>query len=371
MSIVRRPVDSPPRALAAIAALLAAATLAPAPAAAADPVQADYSRTPLLFIHGYFVVSRAGDATWTNFKKRAIEQGWPEEYIRTPSFQDVRGCNEDHVNEIDAWVEELRAKTGSDKVDIVCHSFGCLNTLSWLKERCGVNRVRQMVSLAGAVHGTWIACADDLVGLSCAGHQMCIGMGEGAWQENPLLVEKNACDETPGDVGYTVVWSTYDEIIRPPSGSQMAGARNIEVETDWVEHGGIFLCDECWQHVYDALMGPGGLNEDGPNWDCLAPECWPPWVADPLPEVVEAAEPLPEPSPEPVPEPVVEAAVETAPEVAEVADAAEPAPEPVPDRGTADVPPAPDAVDVATDPGTADADVPLPPRKSGGCSAFL
>jgi pimeloyl-ACP methyl ester carboxylesterase len=321
----------------------------------------------VLLIHGYFVIANAGDATWTTFRKNLIQDGWPEEYLFTPSFQDVRGCNEDHVNEIEAWVEDIRAKTGWDKIDIVCHSFGCLNTLTWLKERCGVNRVRQFVAMAGAVHGTWVACADDVVGLSCAGHQMCIKTGQDGWKSNDLLVQVNACDETPGNVGYTTVWSTYDEIIRPPEGCQMAGARNIEVATKFVEHGGIFLCDECYGHVKSALTD-GGLNEDGPGWGCF-PQCIPPEVADPPPEVAEEAD-----------VPAVDAAGEV-PDVPAI-DAAEVAPEDLPatdvatdDGGTPDR--SPDAATgdegvtadgPAGDAPDAAADVPAPARKSGGCS---
>jgi hypothetical protein len=328
--------------------------LAPAPAAADDhpPRTSDYSHTPVLMIHGYFVIADAGNATWSNFRKRLVYDGWPDEYIKTPSFDNVRGCNATHVDEIDRWVEELRTSSGFDKIDIVCHSFGCLNTLSWLKERCGVNRVRQYVGLAGAVHGTWIACADDILGISCAGREMCIGTGPDGWKDNALIVEKNACDETPGDVQYTSVWSDYDEIIRPPSGSVMAGARNIEVETPWVEHGGIFLNDESYGHLETALT-EGGLNEDGPSWGCT-PSCEP-VLPEPEPE------PTPEVAPEPAPEPVPELVAEPAMDV--------PAIDPglVPDRGADEV--------LATDIPTADVpatipeDLPTPSPKSSGCTA--
>lgn len=263
-----------------IATFVAAGVALVSPPAMA--ITSDYSRTPILMVHGYFVVDNAGTATWTSMKKKLIEDGWPEEYISTPSFNDVRGCNADHVQEIDTWVNDLLSKTYFDRVDIVCHSFGCLNVLAWMKQRCGMNRVRQYVGLAGAVHGTIIACADDFLNISCAGREMCIDTGDGGWKKNDLIVGINACDETPGNVQYTSVWSEYDEIIWPQSGSVMTGARNIEVSTV-VEHGGIFLCDECYEHVRTALTD-GGLNEDGPSWAC-APDCIPPEVSDPVPEV--------------------------------------------------------------------------------------
>jgi len=217
-------------------------------------------------VHGYFVINDAGSATWAGMKKRLVEDGWPEEYIATPSFDDVRGCDPEHALEIQAWVEDLVAKTGFDKVDIVAHSEGCLNTMHYLKNLCGVGRVRRFVALAGAFHGTVVACVDPF---SCGAAEMCIGSGPDGWKENEGLVAINACDETPGDVLYTSVWSTFDEIITPASGSILAGANNIEVETDWVEHAGIFLCDECYDHVRSALLDGTGGNEDGPGWACI------------------------------------------------------------------------------------------------------
>lgn len=253
------------------------------PAGAVRAGQWDYDRTPILFIHGYFVVSQAGDATWANFFKRASQDGWPEEYLRTPSFRDVRGCNDEHVEEIEGWVRELTSATGFDRVDVVCHSMGCLNLLSWMKsDHCGARRVRRVVTLAGAMHGTTAACLDPF---SCGAKHMCIGSRDEAWRNNEFLAALNACDETPGDVRYTCLWSEYDEIIVPPSGSQLQGARNIELDTPWVEHGGIFLCDECWDRTREALLEGTGLNDDGPGWECLPEACRPP------PEVPEEGSP--------------------------------------------------------------------------------
>lgn len=251
-----------------------------AAAGAGLPVSADYSRTPVLMVHGWFIIDDAGTATWANFRKRLVEDGWPDEYIATPSFRDVTGCDPEHAGEIAAWVDDLLARTGADHVDIVAHSAGALNTLYYLRFLCGVHKVRNFVSLAGAFHGTVVACVD--ITQTCGAVEMCIGSKPGAWTENPALAAVLAGDETPGDVLYTSIWSEYDEVIVPPSGSILAGARNIEVETDWVEHGGIFLCDECYALVRQALLEGTGLNEDGPGYEHF-PACAP-TVLEPMPE---------------------------------------------------------------------------------------
>ncbi len=323
---------------------------------------ADYSRPPVLMIHGYFIMNQAGTFTWSNFKKKMITDGWPEEYILTPSFDNVTGCNQDHVQEIDAWVEAIRKKEKVDRVDIVCHSFGCLNTLAWLKQRCGVHRVRQFVGLAGAVHGTKVGCLDPF---TCAAKQMCIPLtGEESWKRNDLLVSIHGCDETPGDVMYTSIWSEYDEIIKPPEGSVLAGARNIEVETKNVEHATIFMCDECYEHMKDALLGAGGLNADGPGWACLPEECRP---SEPEPE----SEPVPEGSSltEPIPETIVEPMPDAAlgdPDADLVCDGAADWERTAPDSAAADEGPL--DLGTAKDPG-ADPGLNASPPRAGGCAA--
>ena len=232
---------------------------------------ADYSRTPVLMIHGWFVLDLAGEATWADFRKRLIADGWPAEYLYAPSFQDVQGCDPEHAQQIAAWVKELKAKTQRSKVDILAHSEGGLNTLHYLRDLCGVRDVRHFVAVAPAFHGTVVACLG--APFSCGAEEMCIGSQPGDWKENPALLSATECDETPGDVLYTSIWSPFDEIIVPPTGSILAGADNRQVQTKWVEHGGIFLADEPYGYVKEALLH-GGKNTDGPGWNCI-PHCAP------------------------------------------------------------------------------------------------
>lgn len=244
-------------------AITTIAMCAPVVTRAAEP---DYTRTPVLMIHGYFPVDAADWVTWGRFRNKLIEDGWPEEYVYAPQFRDTTGCDPDHAREISAWVDELRTATGFDRINIVAHSEGGLNTMYYLRYFCGVHKVKNFVGLAVAVHGTWVACVDFV---SCGADEMCIDMGDDGWRSNPGLVAVNECDETPGDILYTSIWSDYDEIIRPPSGSKMAGARNIELETPFVEHGAIFLVNESFNYMKDAFLNETGLNTDGPGWDCI------------------------------------------------------------------------------------------------------
>lgn len=234
----------------------------------AQATTADFERTPILMVHGWFVIDNAGLATWASMKKKLVQDGWPEEYIATPTFRDVRGCDPEHAEEIAQWVEDLRTRTGFDRVDIVAHSEGALNTLWYLKRLCGIHKVRKFVAVAGAFHGTVVACLDPF---SCGSKEMCIPSGPEGWKKNETLAELNACDETPGDVLYTSIWSPWDEIIVPPEGGALAGSEVIVVQTPFTGHGGVLFSDEVYGYVREALLN-GGANDDGPSWDCI-PEC--------------------------------------------------------------------------------------------------
>lgn len=227
------------------------------PAGIAGPNPTD---VPVLMVHGYFL---PGGATWLVLKNRIIKAGWPKDYVMNPTFKNVVGCNPEHGKEIAKWVDELKAKTGAAKVDLVTHSMGALDIRYYIKYMCGYKNVNKVVTIAGANHGTTVACADMI---SCGAAEMCRKPDD--WQSNDFLKDLNACDETPGDILYTSIWSPYDEIIRPPESSILNGAENIEIQTKFIGHGSILAIPETGDLVVYALKH-GGRNYDGPGWKCL------------------------------------------------------------------------------------------------------
>lgn len=280
------------------------------PAPPADIAELD----PVLLVHGYFL----GEATWWSLKGRLVDAGWPEDFVHILEFDDVVGCNPGHAMEIEAKVEEVLAATGRDKLDLVSHSMGANDTRYWIKNMCGYQRVVDWVSLGGASHGTIVGCVDFL---SCGAEDMCIPLGGDGWQENDFLVALNDCDETPGDILYTSIWTEFDEIITPSAGSKLDGARNIEVDA-LVGHGLILTSKEAADYVMEALLG-AGKNDNVPIGEG---PCVQLCGADipPDPSEVEG-EPDPELEPEPAPEPEPE----LAPEPEESAEVVEASPEPL------------------------------------------
>lgn len=220
---------------------------------------ADYTKDPVLLVHGYFV----GDtATWFSIKSRLIDDGWPEEYLYEAGFENVVGCNPEHGLELAAKVQQMLAETGKDKVDILAHSMGAIDTRYYIKFLCGYKYVRDVVMLGGANKGTIIACAEPI---SCGADSMCVGNDEGDWVDNTFLLSLNSCDMTPGDgIKYTSVWSSWDEIIIPQENSIIDGALNHKLDAWGVGHGGLLLNGEAYEWAKVGLDG-GGTNDNVPT----------------------------------------------------------------------------------------------------------
>jgi triacylglycerol lipase len=229
--------------------------LTPPSTATAEP---DYSKDPVVFVHGYFL-SEFGSWSW--LKSRLVEEGWPEDYLYSFKFDNVFGCNPKHGQELETVVNKALAETGATKVDIVCHSMGCLDSRYFIKFMCGYQKVRDYVSIAGAHQGTIIACLDPI---SCGADQMCVQSYEDAWMQNDFLMALNWCDITPGkDIKYTSIWSNLDEIIVPQENSILEGAVNHKLES-LAEHALILANEETATWVISGLDG-GGTNNNLPT----------------------------------------------------------------------------------------------------------
>jgi len=269
--------------LAAAAALLFLVS-SPARGEGAEP---DYSRDPVLMVHGYLLAELG---SWTWMKSRLVQEGWPAEYLFSFKFDDVFGCNPKHAQEVEENVKKVLEATGKEKVDIVCHSMGCLDTRYYIKYMCGYKFIKDFVSIAGAHKGSAMACLEPL---SCGAKQMCVAPYDGAWLQNDFLKELNMCDITAWDeIKYTSIWTPYDEIIIPQTNSIIEGAYNVEL-TALVEHGLILANEETATYVIEGLDG-GGKNDNMPTSQ-------PPCVVLCEDDLVEGWEPPPE-SAEPVPD---------------------------------------------------------------------
>ena len=196
-----------PRCLAALALACTAFTAvlvggSPASAATHDPI---------LFVHGW----NSSASTWNTMIGRFQAAGYTSNELMAITYNS-NTSNRTIAGQVQTAVNDLRARTGAAKVDIIAHSMGSLSTRSYLKERGGTAFVDDWVSLAGPNHGTNTAYACYLFSRGC--RDMIPG--------SDLLNALNSGDETAGTSNYGTFWSNSDDVINPDNSVLLSGATN-------------------------------------------------------------------------------------------------------------------------------------------------
>lgn len=188
-----------------VAAMVSAGVVVPHAHAGAD-------HDPVVFVHGY---GGNGD-DWDKMRSRFMSDGYAEDQLFAFDY-DSDLSNVATADRLAAYVAEVRQETGSDRVDVVTHSMGGLNSRYWLKFLGGTEKVDDWVSLAGPNHGSHA--------LAACNTGPCREMHPGSAFLNGL----NAGDETPDAVDYGTFWSPCDLAIVPPESTRLEGAVNTAV----------------------------------------------------------------------------------------------------------------------------------------------
>jgi triacylglycerol esterase/lipase EstA (alpha/beta hydrolase family) len=168
---------------------------------------------PILFVHGW-----SGSASnWNTMIGRFEKDGYSKKFLRAYTYNTSQSNKTDAETIVKSEVEKLKKETGAEKVDIIAHSMGSLNSRWYIKfVKGGEANVDDWVSLGGPNHGTEAAN----ICFSTACEEMRVG--------SKFLSELNAGDETPGAVNYGTWWSPCDEFINPDSSVPLEGASNHE-----------------------------------------------------------------------------------------------------------------------------------------------
>lgn len=130
-------------------------------------VPKDYSKTPILFVHGHGL--KAGH--WSTFLEFLKTSGYPSEYLYAIDLKPKNGDNvlaaEEQlvpaVEELLKRVNHTLKKNGKynnpvNKIDIISHGMGALSA-RWYTAKIKPDRVRVWLSLAGTNHGTSELCS--------------------------------------------------------------------------------------------------------------------------------------------------------------------------------------------------------------------
>lgn len=188
---------------------------------------------------------------------------------RIPSWVGgVRPMRETAV-EIADFIREVKEKTGADKVDLVGHSEGGVQTLYVPMTQPGIAEiVDHNIALGPAVHGAKYYGATDLfysggevsrklagLALKALGCPACDDMATGGKIYNDFKNAKRIGQ--PGNKA-TVIVSTYDTLVAPDvSMVQEEGVRNLVVQDycpdDKVGHGGLATDKTVWEMIINEL----------------------------------------------------------------------------------------------------------------------
>jgi hypothetical protein len=171
----------------------------------------DYSKTPVLFVHGSGMYS----STWTEMIKYFIQIGYPPEYLHAVKLKPNEGSNKRAAFMfIKPAVESLLQQAAvtahqagyqgkaPQRVDLVSHSMGAASS-RWYAAKLNPERVRTWISVAGSNHGTNALCAYARGGEG--NREMCpafaTSVDESAFQVMLNGTPQEPIDETPFGLG--------------------------------------------------------------------------------------------------------------------------------------------------------------------------
>ena len=176
------------------------------------PIVPDYSKTPVLFVHGAGLTSK----TWNKMIKYLISIGYPSQYLEAVDLIPRHGSNKQAASEfIKPAVEKLLKQATITaqqagyqgeaplKLDIVSHSMGAVSSRLYTT-KIHPDRVRTWISIAGSNHGTNALCPFLYEGEG--NREMCPAFASGT-DESDIQVLLNGTshepiDETPFGIGY-------------------------------------------------------------------------------------------------------------------------------------------------------------------------
>lgn len=161
---------------------------------------------------------------------------------------------------LDAVVDQVRAASGHDKIDILAECTGGLIARHYVQSLGGEQKVSRLVTFISPQHGIAKApLAADLVGWPALDDLSPGSAFLEAVNNAPL----------PQDVPITSIYTCTDEYIQPYETSIIPGATNIGLCNEFVGHFQFFYDPEIYLIMHGALTEPlpgeGNVTEPSPE----------------------------------------------------------------------------------------------------------
>ena len=210
---------------------------------------------PVLLVHGTAVTREQnwGWGYWPALQSAGFGVCWVQ--LPNQATGDIQ-LSAEYV----ARAVEVMADRSGKKVDIIGHSQGGLSPRWAIKYFPSGAMVDDYIGFASPNHGS--AAADRRLDRDGTCPAAC-------WQMRPkseFITALNAGDETPGDVSYTNVFTTNDELVIPHTSSRLDGASNVIIQDVCrgrpIDHFLIAGDAVTWELAVDALTNDGGADPE-------------------------------------------------------------------------------------------------------------
>jgi len=188
---------------------------------------------PVLLVHGIFC--NAG--IWRRMRRYLGSRGIGN--LFAISLEPPLAGIDDFALALAGRVEEVRRRTGADKVVLVAHSMGGLVARAYIARLGGAGRVERLVTIGSPHHGSELArlaigrCARDMI-------------PDGPWLSGLVAAEAGS----PG-VPVTTIFSWDDNMVAPQDSPRLPGARAIALEN--VGHLELLRSPEVMHLVADEI----------------------------------------------------------------------------------------------------------------------
>lgn len=192
---------------------------------------------PVVFVHGYF--QNRADFWWLAKQFRAAGKG-PLYGFNYPWFDSV----DRNVPRLDRFVGRVCAETGSDSVALVAHSLGGLVCLEYAHSPSGRGRVSHCITV-GTPHGG-VKWKGPILGK--VAHELREG--------GTFTIERR---ERAVTIPTMSVFSTHDNIVHPPSTSELSSRGGVDVSVDGLGHLSLLYSPQVAQvliEFIDEVDGP-------------------------------------------------------------------------------------------------------------------
>lgn len=273
-----------PRTRSLLAALLLALTVLVAPTTAASAAPAaeaattrgwnDYSckpsaahPRPVVLVHGTFGNSIDN---WLGLAPYLVNRGYcvfSLDYGQLPGVPFFHGLGpvDRSAEQLDVFVDEVLAATGAPKTDIVGHSQGGMMPNYYLKFLGGAAEVNALVGIAPSNHGTSLLGLTKLLPYFPGVERFISDKTPGLADQvagSPFITKLTAGGDTVPGVRYTVIATTYDQVVTPYRTQYLDGpnVRNVLLQDlcplDLSEHVAVGTVDRIAFHEVANALDP-------------------------------------------------------------------------------------------------------------------